>query len=223
MLWLTLILIGIILLIILIWMTRITIKVEYVNYSGNNKLYIQLRAWFGLIRYTVKIPVIEAETNPPALKAEGEKGSKEKEDTGGRLTAEELLSMLEKGKEIINRIIGVHPILMEFLAQITVRKFDWKTAIGTGDAAVTGMLAGAVWAVKGSIAGLVHHHMKLKVKPSLHVTPYFQYRIAGTMLACMFTFRAGKAISAGIRIFTHWKGKKSELISKSMQVMPNEE
>ncbi|OCA91388.1 hypothetical protein A8F94_05900 [Bacillus sp. FJAT-27225] len=223
MFWLFFSLTGIVLLIALIWVTRITVHTEYKNYSGNNELQIQFRAWFGLIRYAITIPVLNVESNPPGLEAEGSKGINGEEDTGGRLSAEELVSMLEEIKEILDRIIGVQPIIKDFLAHVTVRKFEWKTAFGTGDAAITGVLAGAIWAIKGSVAGLASEYMKLKVKPDFMVTPYFQFKTAGTMLTCMFTFRAGKAISAGIKLFAHWKGKKTELLSKSLNVVPNEE
>jgi hypothetical protein len=78
--------------------------------------------------------------------------------------------------------------------------------IGIGDAVYTGVAAGALWSIKGSIIGLLSNYLRMKEMPKLMVQPNFQQMITSTDLSCMFQFRIGYAILAGLKLVKWWKG-----------------
>ena len=42
-----------------------------------------------------------------------------------------------------------------FLKKVNVTELEWHSTMGVGDAALTGMLTGALWTIKGSIIGMI--------------------------------------------------------------------
>jgi hypothetical protein len=55
----------------------------------------------------------------------------------------------------------------------------------------------------------------MKEMPKLAVQPNFQQMITSTDLLCMFQFRIGYAILAGLKLIKFWKGGKPHLKSKT--------
>ena len=111
-------------------------------------------------------------------------------------------------------------LLRNFLKKVRVTKLEWYTAVGTGDAALTGMLTGAIWTVKGSIIGLISHYfLHSKSVPVMSVQPYFQMKVAQTTFKCMLQFRIGHAIVAGIKIIKFWKGGLPKFKSKPLSAL----
>ncbi len=46
--------------------------------------------------------------------------------------------------------------------------------------------------------------------PNLSVTPHFQFAILQTQLTCIFQFRIGHAILAGLKLIKFWKGGRPQ-------------
>lgn len=190
---------------------KITVTASFRSHGGTSKLTIECKAFFGLIKYKKTFPdfIGESEELAEALKTENEKPS-------GKEAADSLLQRIRESKEALEKILQAHREVKGFLKTVTIKRLEWSTAAGAGDAALTGIIAGAIWAAKGMIIGLLAETMKLKNTPSIIVTPYFQYRVSATMLSCMFTFRAGKAIFAGIRIYKYVKKSRRGQIPNGM-------
>ena len=75
---------------------------------------------------------------------------------------EDLLNGFKDMEKLLKHVVSFHRIVRHFLKKVNVTQVEWHTIIGTGDAALTGMLTGAVWAVKGSIIGMISHYFKLQ-------------------------------------------------------------
>ena len=56
----------------------------------------------------------------------------------------------------------LHVIVRKFFKKVSVKRFEWHSMIGVGDAAHTGMATGALWAIKGSIVGLIKSLFKIE-------------------------------------------------------------
>ena len=119
-------------------------------------------------------------------------------------------------KKIIKHIVGFHKIIRHFLKKVQVKQFEWNSRIGIGDAAHTGTLVGACWAIKGSIIGLLTTTLNFRVMPLITVTPDFQKERAETAILCILRFRIGQAILTGIKLLRYWKGSKAELLSDTL-------
>ncbi|RHW40752.1 DUF2953 domain-containing protein [Neobacillus notoginsengisoli] len=206
----------IILTITLIMILRVTVTVQYTYQGGRHELKVNTSILFGLINIEIPVPDLMVKTNPPTVSVKG----KNDEEI---IPPEEWLDKIKNLKDLKDKIIQTHEIFRGFLKGVTIRKFEWRTAAGTGDAAMTGMITGTIWALKGSMMKLIAEHIKLKGEPIIDVAPYFQFRIAATSLTCMFSFRAGKAIAAGIRLYKYLKLEDRQQGSNGMPALSSEE
>lgn len=212
--WLVLALIILLFLIILIIFTKITIYINYYHHKDDDNLKIEFRIWFGLIRYKKTFPAIKVDDDSPSIIVK-EKDSKNdesnQEESVNKITPEKLINSLKNFQEILDHVFQLNIIIKKFLKKVTVRRFEWQSTIGLGDAVYSGMAAGALWTIKGGIIGLVSHYLRLKEMPKLMVQPSFQHMIADTELLCMFQFRIGYAMLAGIKLIKLWKGGRPHL------------
>ncbi|MCM3725409.1 DUF2953 domain-containing protein [Neobacillus cucumis] len=220
MFWLLLTLLIILVLFLFIIFTKLTIYIYYSHFNDNDDLKIELRVWFGLIRYRIKVPVIKVDDDSPSIvvKSKSHFGDTADEDTEtdvNQLNQDDFLSKLQSVKYMLHKVFGMNVIVKKFLQKVTIKNFEWQTLMGVGDAAYTGMMTGALWAIKGGIIGLLSHYMRLKEMPQLTVTPHFQAAVIHTRLTCMFQFRIGHAILAGLKLIKFWKGGKPRLKGKS--------
>lgn len=224
--WLLIAVIVLILLLILIMATKLKIYIHFYHGNDNDHLKIQFKAWFGLIRYKIEVPLIKLDDNSPTLvvkekTAAGPQEDAPKQDTK-QFSAKDLINSLHDTKSMINHIVSIHKIIRKFLKRVTIRNLEWHTFGGLGDAAHTGMLTGALWAIKGSILGLISHYMKLKTPPSITVTPHFQFSVSQTAISCMIHFRVGHAMLAGIKLIKYWKGGRPDFRTKPLSALSDD-
>ena len=119
-------------------------------------------------------------------------------------------------KELLQHVISFHRIVRYFLRKVSVRKLEWHSVIGVGNAALTGTLTGALWSVKGGVLGVISNYMRLKDMPNLSITPSFQKAYSQTQLSCMIQFRIGYAMVAGLKLVKFWKGGKPKFKTKTV-------
>ncbi|MGP7818440.1 DUF2953 domain-containing protein [Niallia sp. 01092] len=216
--------VGIILfLLILLFLMKLTVNVQYYHAKDNDDLSIEIRVLFGLIKYKKKIPLIKIDNNSPTMVVKEETEINDSEDNKKikQFSAEDLLNILSNTKELLQHVTNFNRIMRYFFSKVTVKNIEWHTIVGLGDAAQTGTIAGALWGVKGAIIGILSHHMKMKNIPKITINPQFQLRQSETLFKCMFQFRLGNAIVAGIKIVKFWKGGfpkfKSNDVTTSVQ------
>lgn len=218
-----LIVIIIILLLVLISFTKVNVYIDFYHGQDNDHLIIQFKAWAGLIKYKINVPMIKVDDDSPSVvvKEKVEQGPKEidKKKETKKFTAEELFKTLKDTKELLEHVVGLHRIIRGFLRKTYIKQLEWHTIVGIGDAAHTGMIGGAVWTVKGSIVGLLSNYMRLKTMPTITVTPHFQMAISQISFKCMFHFRIGHAIFAGIKLVKFWKGGLPHFRTKPLSVL----
>ncbi|WP_335582593.1 DUF2953 domain-containing protein [Neobacillus drentensis] len=199
------------LLFMLILFTKLTILINYYHHNDNDDLKIKLKIWFGLIKYTINVPLIKVDDNSPSLVVKsktkmGDSSEQSTKEEAKQITTEDVDTYFTNAKKLLNHVIGLHRIVRMFFRKVTMKGLEWDTMIGLGDAAHTGTITGAIWAFKGSIIGLISHYIKLKEMPKITVTPHFQAAVIQTKLTCIIQFRIGYAILAGLKLFKFWKG-----------------
>jgi hypothetical protein len=210
--WLYIVL-GILLIITLIIFSKLHIKIFFSHTKDNDDLTIKLRLWF--FHYTIKVPLIrvDKETKSIVVAHEEHAGEKknEKEATSNEYTPDDILNTFKNSRELLQHVVSFHKIIRRFLRKISVHKLDWHTTFGIGDAATTGVLVGAGWAIKGGILGIISQYMRMKTMPTVTITPLFLQKYSHTKLTCMISFRIGNAILAGLRIVKFWKGGRPSI------------
>ena len=218
--WLWLSLSVLLFLFILIIITKLTILVNYYHHNDNDDLKVEFRVWFGLIKYKLNVPLIKIDDNSPSLVVKshshmGETAAENPEHKVKQITKKDVTTNLKKTKELLEKVFNLHVIVRKFFRKVTIKNLEWDSFIGVGDAAYTGMATGALWAAKGSIIGLLSQYLRLKEMPYLSVTPHFQAAVIQTRLTCMFQFRIGHAILAGLKLIKFWKSGKPRVKRKN--------
>ncbi|NRG44756.1 DUF2953 domain-containing protein [Bacillus sp. CRN 9] len=220
---LILLLLILLILLIIIAFSKLHVTLHYFHQAKQHHLQLQFKLW-KFIKYKVDIPLIELSEEKPAVKFT-EKSSSiggMSDEKTEEFTADDLLNSIKNMNEVITHVASFYHIVRHFLSKITIKQLRWHTIVGVGDAALTGMLTGAFWAVKGSILGVISHYMKLRTSPDIVIAPQFQFAVTQTSFICIFHFRIGHAMLAGIKLIKFWKGGKAHFKSMHLSVLSND-
>ncbi|QFT90188.1 hypothetical protein FIU87_16110 [Bacillus sp. THAF10] len=224
MIWTSVIFALLFILIVSVILTRITVHFYFHHAEDNDQLTIKLRAWYGLLRYTIDVPLISIDKDTASIHVEEKtkvgtgdpaKGKQKEKD----FSPKEILQSFQDTYELIRHVVGMHEIVRRFLSRLEVKEVEWHTNIGVGDAAHTGMVTGAGWAIKGGIIGIISHYTNFQAQPIISITPYFQHKVSQTLFTCMIRFRIGHAMLAGIRIVKYWKGGRPKFKTRPLSVL----
>ncbi|WP_017726573.1 DUF2953 domain-containing protein [Halalkalibacterium ligniniphilum] len=189
--------------------TKITVRIQYCHTADDDLLEVKVSAW-KYLKYTFSAPLIKIDENSPTLVVEKEKHLGNKDDKKRvQLSVKEILHNIQLFQDFLQHVIGFYRILRWLLKRIHLKKLEWSSHLGLGDAAQTGMLLSMVWTLKGMVAGLFGNYMRMHSMPKLSITPHYQELISETRFSCMFSFRLGYAIGASILVVKHWKGRPS--------------
>jgi uncharacterized integral membrane protein len=204
-----LILLIIILLIILFLFSTISIQLQYSHLQDSDCLKLKALIWKKIAIYKLEVPVIKVEEDKAAItinsKNEMPGGNKDRKDT---LTPEKMDERMDMFQNLLTKIVGLHQILNRFLQKVHVKNFKWHSDIGLGDAALTGLVTGCVWGVKGGVIGLIGNKMKFDNEPQISINPLFQMNHSQTNLSCIISFKIGNAILVALQVVKHWKGRQ---------------
>ncbi|WP_226036414.1 DUF2953 domain-containing protein [Aquibacillus saliphilus] len=210
-------LLGLTLLIILSLFIRIYTTIYYLYKGDTNILRVEVKM-IGIKIVNREINMVESENSSMTMKKGNDISTKDQEKSNtSKYTPHELLSQFKKIKSLLGRVISFKSKTLIFLSKIKIHQMHWNTKVGTGDASVTGVISGAIWAVKGSIIGLLVRYMNFNVQPNIHVTPYFQQKLAYTELECIFSVRLGQTIYAIIQMIRHFQGSGHSWTSEAAQ------
>ncbi|MFY4774590.1 DUF2953 domain-containing protein [Metabacillus sp. RGM 3146] len=219
--WLISISCFLILLFIIILFTKVTITVFFKHSDKKDEqLKVKIRAWYGLLRYTIDIPVLKFNTSQASIDMEKEKKAgkenKEGSESKEKVTPDDAIKGIKDIKELTRHIVDLHQIVRKFLKHVKITKFEWVSEIGTGDAAGSGIAAGLGWSLKYSMFAVIDKYFTVKHEPVFHITPNFHRMCANTMLNGIFHFRIGHAILAGVRFVKYWKGSRPKFFNKPL-------
>ncbi|QPA30373.1 DUF2953 domain-containing protein [Thermaerobacillus caldiproteolyticus] len=209
------------LLLLLLSIMKLSVTIFFQHAQDDDECRITIKTLFGLIRYTIHVPVIKVDKQSPSIiitHKETVKNLSESPSKRSKYTLKDIIDTFEKTKNFARHVVRLNEIVKKFFARVSITKFEWQSKIGTGDAAYTGMAAGLGWSLKYSIVALFSKYMKLKTMPVLMITPCFQQTVSETKFVCMIHFRVGHTILAGIRIVKYWRGNHlSEIKSFATQ------
>lgn len=199
--------------IIVIAFTKLKVRLIIHHREGNDLIEVKMSIWFGLIHYTYTVPMInwDDEEDSIVMKqelnvdvAETNKKTKQKK----KMTVNMLIERYQKVRQLIADIKGFNQIMKRFFSHISITRLEWQSQFGAGDAALTGMLVGGIWSLKGIAIGMISQAVSLQAYPKIDITPNFQQTLIETKLLCMFSFRIGHAMVAAFRTLKYWKGRK---------------
>ncbi|PJZ00243.1 MULTISPECIES: DUF2953 domain-containing protein [Bacillus] len=205
-----LILIGIVLLLRM----KMYVAVEYLHADDNDKLTLKITALFGLIRIKKMIPAIKVNKADGTVDIKQKTKSKVKKSSSEKkITFDDVQQSIHRIEMILHQVKNLRKISASFLAHLHITKLEWITIVGIQDAAVTGVLTGAVWGVKGGIAAMLYDHLNFVNKPVYEVIPSFQVPVSRTHFQCIFFFRFGHAMLAAFKFVKY--GRELSVLKKN--------
>ncbi len=136
----------------------------------------------------------------PELKAEIKEKETGNQLVEGGIDLTIIDRLLEKYRELLMYVEDFHPILRALLRKMRCDRFEWDTAFGVGDAAVTGTLTGLAYSLKSYVISFFSAYIPLEESPRISVEPLWNDTSIRTHLTCIVHFRVGHAIVAGVRI-----------------------
>ncbi|MHB0884914.1 MAG: DUF2953 domain-containing protein [Bacillota bacterium] len=104
--------------------------------------------------------------------------------------------------DTVRRAVADYHAAVDYLATRAVgTKIKADLAIGTGEAASTGIAAGVGWAALGTLAVQLQRNLpKGSARPDFKVCPDYRRRVFEASLDCIFKVRAGYIIGAALRL-----------------------
>lgn len=177
----------------------LTFGVWYAHEGGPDRLKVWLRL-FGLFRLEYSIPLASGQLS---------------EDLIRRLPPGGPDAWLAAARDRLRQLDRFGRAVRYTLAAVYVRKLAVAVEFGTGDAALTGLTAGAIWSLFGGSRGFVPGLIRFAPgQPKLYLTPRFDGALLHLRFSCIFTLRVGHIIVAGSKLVqVGMKGVRSWRVS----------
>jgi hypothetical protein len=151
--------------------------------SVRGKIILRL---LGFLGYTVKIPPVHKEK--PVRDDTGTRGLKK-------------IQKLPPANRTLDFVRDFFRINLWLVRHITCIRFFWKTELGFGDAAATGIGSGILWSLKGVLFSLLRNIINSPdCDTDIDIIPVFDQETIRTELDCIFKLRTGYIIIACIRL-----------------------
>ncbi|MBH0159764.1 DUF2953 domain-containing protein [Fictibacillus sp. 26RED30] len=213
MVWFTII-IGILLfLLIVISLSTIHISIYFVHRNDNSNIQVNFKMYH-FLKYKLNVPLIMVDAQDHSVKIREEKettlGQKKEKK---KITFLQLKNQYQSFKKMLKHINHFYQILAAFLKKMKMKKVEWHSAIGLGEASSSAIAAGAVWGFKGIAIQVLNTFFKLEESPNVSVVPVFQGMHSETRFSCMISFKIGHAIVVMLKILKSWR-----IVSRSAKV-----
>jgi len=75
-----------------------------------------------------------------------------------------------------------------------IERLEWRTELGTGDAAATAVLTGVLWALKSALVGFLARERAFLRRPEIRVLPDYRRTVLAFEISCIFRFTLGDII-----------------------------
>ncbi|SFX02481.1 Protein of unknown function [Thermoactinomyces sp. DSM 45891] len=221
--WIFLILLVVLILIVC---SNVQIALEYQREGKMDDGHIRVKAFYGLIRYTMRISEIHMDSDSQkgtgilyqfdwsadAGNSTVHSGkSKESIDWSGFKNARERFS------ETLERVQDLFPLIRNFCSKICCKDLEWKTQVGTGDAAEAGVLTGLVWGIKSFLISVVGNYIKWKKAPEIDVIPHFNQLAFNMYFHSIVCFRVWHAIVVVTRLWIQMRKGRERTWQASTQ------
>ncbi|SFE67933.1 DUF2953 domain-containing protein [Alteribacillus iranensis] len=208
--------------VVMIMVTPVQLSFRLVRKNKRQDIMASLKIWY-IYTKNFEIPIISYDEETPSLVIK-EKTSSTLADTVEKdieETPEDVKRQLNTLRLLVNHVSGLLKIGKRLLGKMKLEKLEWRSEIGTGDAAWAGILTGMLWSTKSMVAGVGSSCMKMKCSPALDVLPHFNKAIFNTEFKCIVAFKLGHAIIAGLSVLRQLNGSMFSLWRKARELNTN--
>ena len=161
-------------LVLLVCSSFIYVRLRYRHIGRDDDLVLQIKALFGMIRYTYKSPVIRFRGWPQFLVSSFSAGQDGGEPKEVALDLHKIRIYLKRSRMIKENTWKWNEWQWKTMRKLRCTRLSWYTRVGARDAAVTAITAGALWACKSMAVGWMANRIRMDAVPDLDVTPSFR-------------------------------------------------
>jgi hypothetical protein len=203
--------------VILIAMSWIVIQLRYYRKEGNNDYFeMKISAVWGLIRYTLEMPVLGMKGKSIEIQKKiiggTPLGNAFESSTEDKIDKDDMLLMLDRFMALLKETREMTGWMRDTLSRVRLSNWQWDTKVGTGDSYWTAMVTGFTWSVQTMLFGVISQLVRLTETPKMTVEPVYNGQTHfATNLSCTGKIRLGQAIAAGMRFLTRMKSIKGGL------------
>ncbi|QXM06070.1 DUF2953 domain-containing protein [Crassaminicella indica] len=186
----------------ILFFISVIIDIRILKDNKDDKIILEFKTLFSLVKYKMEIPFLDLamkKNGSPFLKMSSEIKKGQIDES---IDEKKSIISLDEMKKINNKIKrfyhSYHNVIQYMLSKIKISDFLWITEFGMKDAAITGMISGIFWAVKGYIISILRNNMNCN-KTTLNIVPIFNREVFKTTLHCIIKVKIGYIIIAGIK------------------------
>lgn len=177
----------------------IHIRLRYRHIGRDDDLSLQVKALFGLVRFTYRTPVIRLNGGAPYLVSASGAGQ------GGQtkdvmLDLHKIRASLKRFRKIKAGTRGWKQWQRKTMRKLRCTRLSWYTRMGTRDAALTAVSVGTLWACKSIVVGWIANRIRMDVLPDLEVMPSFRQPTFQTELSVDGKMRLGWGLLAALEL-----------------------
>lgn len=194
-----------ILFLLLLALARVRVHLNYSRVGKDDKMAVEVSTLHGVLRCRLVLPFVrlKRKSNRLVLIVKALFKAGRGRDQVGKKKAFAVPGPLGALKSInltLRLLKKYAPALSYLLHRTQVRKFCWRTEIGTGDPFYTGLATGAARSLKGILLGLLFRHLSPDAaRPEMAVRPDFVNSCFNTYFECVFEIKVGHAALSGIK------------------------
>jgi len=177
--------------IILCLLVQLEIEIKILLKEGSNYSFIALRVFRGILRFRINLSIEKPNEDFYSLILRKTDSKLDK-----KTSLKEVFKLFNSNYKFFVQNID---IIKYILSKIKVSNISLNLEIGTGDAAETAIISGAVIFIFSAIQSYVINRYSSKPQP-IRILPYFETKVFNMDLNCIIHLRIGHIIIAGIRI-----------------------
>jgi len=189
---------------IVLFVIRIKAAVEYTRDEQDEWVVFSFYSGKGAIRYEFEVPLVRKEKGRTRFKlVRGQSrrmrgGSKASDKTGPDDIIKKIISAWQYLKDHGSLLEDIRKYLNRHDIQADI---EVKLKQGTGDAARTGLVCGALWSAAGILTAHLSRHLKIRSE-RIKIIPCFNEKVLEVEARCIFHVRLVHIIVVLIKIYS---------------------
>lgn len=199
--WVRFMIISFLFILLIIFISNIRISIRWRRDGKNDMIIIKLKALFGLIRIQKEIPILTLEDTLSGFSLHFDTVHEQNSENGSSstmITPPEVKKNWRNWKELVDQYRDVIPYFRRLLRIIYIKKLDWRTSVGTGEAAETGTITGSIWNIKALVITVISQYLTMDTQPRYDVRAHFSEPLFHTEGECILQISVGKATFVAI-------------------------
>ncbi len=194
-------------LLLILIIAPIRTKVIYQRKGEDDYAGLELFLLWSLLPVRIELTSLQGPRNifRPLLKIKSKITSKGKKPVSRKEKSLSVSTIYQKLMRNLHYFKLFNPAFKYVIKKLKVLNLRWETTLGFENAALTGMTTGALWTLKGLLAGTLYqitgYH---KSTPQLTINPIYNKEVFNTEFHCIFEIRPGHIIISILKMVKLW-------------------